>query len=83
MVIVRKLQNETPKAQIDILKRLFSKICVRLFKRSIAKAINPKAAKNIFVLTVGKKEKKKGKKKKLVNIVTANICIALIITLSI
>lgn len=39
------------------------------------KAINPNTAKNIFVFTDGKNEKKNGKKKKLVSIVITDTCI--------
>ena len=81
IVIERKLQNETPKAPIEIQKSLFSKNCVWLFERSITKAIKPRAAKNIFVFTDGNMVKKKGKKKKLVNIVIIETCIALIMIL--
>lgn len=42
---------------------------------------NPNTAKNIFVFTDGKKEKKNGKQKRLVKITILDICNILIIFL--
>ena len=78
-VIERKLQKETPNAHEEILARLLLNGWVYPLMQSKEKAIDPNTAKNIFVFTDGRKEKKKGKRKRLVSMITTETCNAFII----